>query len=209
MSEEEEETNWDEYADGWDENDDVIRYANKAFASLEQLVLPHVSSLSTSRVLDFGCGTGLLVEKLAPLCGMAVAIDASPKMIEVVNAKVRATRLNHVSTAVCNLEDQAPSSIDVLRAPFDLIVASSVCAFLESFEGMVSTLKGMLNPGGWFVQWDWLPTEDSPKFGLSKDRVRAAYATAGLELVRAEPGFELEAGDTVMRTLMGIARAPE
>ena len=82
---------WDEYATGWDINEDVREYANKAFDTFEQNVAPALSTPSKSRVLDFGCGTGLLAEKLAGRCGEIVAIDSSPKMIEVLEKKIKRT----------------------------------------------------------------------------------------------------------------------
>ena len=49
-----------------------------------------VISVNEIRVLDFGCGTGLLTEKIAPLVNEIVAIDSSPKMIEVLRKKPKA-----------------------------------------------------------------------------------------------------------------------
>ena len=46
---------WDDYADDWDTNQDVITYSEKAYDSLCQLI-----SLDGLRVLDFGCGSGVV-----------------------------------------------------------------------------------------------------------------------------------------------------
>ena len=51
---------WDAYADDWDSNPDVIRYAEAAFESLVR-----ITALDGLDILDFGCGTGLLTEKMA------------------------------------------------------------------------------------------------------------------------------------------------
>ena len=51
---------WDDYAIEWDANPSVIEYSNKAFNSLCKFV-----NLQGLSVLDFGCGTGLLAEKVA------------------------------------------------------------------------------------------------------------------------------------------------
>ena len=79
---------WDNHADDWDSNEDVRDYAQRAFDSWEQKVAPLYPSLSECRVLDFGCGTGLLTEKLATHCSQIVAIDTSEKMIEALRSKL-------------------------------------------------------------------------------------------------------------------------
>ncbi len=82
------ENEWDDFATEWDINEDVRKYSEKAFHSWQLKVAPAVLELSDNRVLDFGCGTGLLSEKLAEICGQVVAIDSSPKMIEILNNKI-------------------------------------------------------------------------------------------------------------------------
>lgn len=51
---------WDEYADGWDSNPAVIAYAYKAFHAMRNTLNP-----DGWRILDFGCGSGLLTERLS------------------------------------------------------------------------------------------------------------------------------------------------
>ena len=67
-----------------------------------------------------------------------------------------------------NEERRAGLQID----PFDIVVSSSVCAFLDDYAGTVATLTNLLKPGGSFVQWDWeLNREDSEPFGLTRAQV--------------------------------------
>ncbi len=73
---------WDEYAEGWDSNPDVIKYSQLAFDSLSS----HYD-LSGLKVLDFGCGTGLLTEKIASIAASVLAVDTSSKMIKVLMNK--------------------------------------------------------------------------------------------------------------------------
>ena len=73
---------WDDYADEWDANGDARSYANSAFASLAEHLDVQAPVWRQRRVLDFGCGTGLLTEKLSPLVAQVVAIDTSQKMID-------------------------------------------------------------------------------------------------------------------------------
>ena len=73
---------WDDYAEDWDENPQTSLYASNAFQELQREV-----QLGDMRVLDFGCGTGLLTEKLSPQVKEIVALDGSSKMIQILNQK--------------------------------------------------------------------------------------------------------------------------
>ncbi len=97
---------WDEYASDWDVNSDVQEYSEKAYALWVKKVAPAVTDLSHSRVLDFGCGTGLLTEKLADKCGQIIALDSSPSMIEVLDKKIAAFGVNNISTLVATVDIQ-------------------------------------------------------------------------------------------------------
>ena len=80
---------WDDCAPSWDEDELVREYSEKAFSSLLNKLRDPLST--ASRILDFGCGTGLLTEcilKHFPSL-QVVALDASPKMIEVVECSKR------------------------------------------------------------------------------------------------------------------------
>jgi len=52
---------WDQYAEGWDSNADIILYSNNAYDTLRKVI-----NLEGKVILDFGCGTGLLIERVAP-----------------------------------------------------------------------------------------------------------------------------------------------
>ncbi len=131
---------WDDFATGWDVNKDAREYSEKAFHSWQLKVAPAVSDLSGSRVLDFGCGTDLLAEKLAENCGPVVAIDSSPKMIEVLNNKIA---LSGVANIVAS----------------DLTVNAAIIRDHPLFanKSTLCDLSRLLKPNGWFVQWDWMP----------------------------------------------------
>jgi len=77
---------WDDFAADWDNEPDVRKYADKAFESWQRKAAPLISSMAETRVLDFGCGTGLLTEKLAPLCQHVVAVDTSVEKIRLANS---------------------------------------------------------------------------------------------------------------------------
>jgi 2-polyprenyl-3-methyl-5-hydroxy-6-metoxy-1,4-benzoquinol methylase len=189
---------WDDYADGWDINPDVIEYAQRAFDSLE-----HCIDLSNLRVLDFGCGTGLLTEKIAKQAAEVIAIDTSAKMIDVLNAK----SLNNVSALCCELSQPEINSNPRLNADFDLIVASSVCAFVPNYLQTLQDLKRLLKPGGLFIQWDW-QQNGNDDFGFTNKMMHQAFTNTGLRVKTVSPAFSLTTNGTTMTVLMGIAKNP-
>lgn len=189
---------WNEHADGWDDNSDVKIYADQAFASLVLTTDICASDWTSKRVLDFGCGTGLLAQKVAPYVGELIAVDTSERMIAVLESK-------HVPNTIAVHGDILATDhrceVD-LQLGFDLIYASSVCGFLPNYEGAVLALTRLLRPGGRFIQWDWRAS-DGDNFGLSENKIRNALQTAKLESIRVEQAFSIETDEQTLPVLVG------
>ncbi len=170
---------WDDEAATWDHNPAVRRYALAAFETTKQHLHDNHTSLSGSRVLDFGCGTGLLTAAMAGEAASVIGLDPSASMVD----QLRHKALANVTALTGVLGDHD-------LGHFDLITASSVCAFLEDYPGMVKQLVQRLLPGGWFVQFDWeLDLADAKPFGLSRSAVRLALLGAGLVEVEVRTAF--------------------
>lgn len=200
---------WNDHAESWDEKDGVQAYSEAAFASLERACRGRNIELEGARVLDFGCGTGLLSEKLSERCASIIALDSSKKMIEACRAKKARLDLHRVRPLLGNLTPDFVAESEAFEAPFDLIVCSSVCAFLDDYPGSLALLARQLRPGGLFVQWDWELDPDSEEpFGLSRDEVRAALEGAGLTDVSVDTAFRIAVGEDSMSPLMGVGISP-
>jgi len=188
---------WDEWAGTWDGNEVVVAYANKAFQGLDEVV-----DLEGIEVFDFGCGTGLLTQKISALAKTVVSLDTSPKMIEVLEAK----GLPNV-TAVCrplsgfNLADH-----NTPPTGFDLVTASSVCAFVPDYEDTVARLKGMLKPGGVLVQWDWYAESESSGPGFTTEGLKTVLEAAGFRSVSVTTAFSMPSPAGEAAVLMAVAR---
>lgn len=193
---------WDKHASSWDSNQLVHEYADNALNSLLEILQQHQFDLSGKRVMDFGCGTGLLSERLSPMVGEMVSVDSSKKMIEQLEEK----HLLNVWTLSADVDLGASGRFPVLTDNFDLILACSVCSFLDDFEGKLGVLADMLNPGGLFVHWDWLRTDDNNDFGLDVHRVKTAYTKADLSALKVDTEFEMSLGPQAMPVLMGVAQ---
>ncbi|WP_197409205.1 MULTISPECIES: class I SAM-dependent methyltransferase [Microbulbifer] len=159
---------WDSYAEGWDSNSDVISYSERAFRSLTETL-----DYKGARILDFGCGTGLLTERLSPLAGSIVALDPSRKMLAVLDAK----QLGNVDTIHSSLTRELIDQNRQLQEGFDLIVASSALAFVPNCRETVGLLAGLLNRGGHLVQWDWLKEGGGEDTGFTREDIAATSGT--------------------------------
>ncbi len=172
-------------------------------ATIAPVVEAELGGWSQLRVLDFGAGTGLLTEKLAPLCREVVALDLSPKMIQALNKKTNARAWSNVTSLAGDLDLTRPE----LPEKFDLIVASSVCGFLPDFSAELSRLSSTLRPGGLFVQWDWHAEEAGDwARGLTPEAVKSAHQSASLEVVSVGRGFMFSFDGNTMEVLQGVGR---
>ena len=188
---------WDDYAEEWDSNEDAISYSEEAFKTLSNIV-----KLDGQNILDFGCGTGLLTEKLSPFAKQIVALDSSRKMISVLNDK----KLPNVNVISNSISDSVVKENKLLKNKFDLIVASSVFGFLPEYESTLSLLKSLLVPEGILVQWDWLSPENDTEFGLSEGSINTAFKKVGLSLISLSRPFSLTNSKGTMPVVMGVAK---
>lgn len=186
---------WDDAAATWDDDPMVQTYSRAAFRSLQDVLAARGASLAGARVLDFGCGTGLLTAAIAAEAGAVIGFDISAAMLAVLDQK----GLPNVTTA--------SGDVGALGATVDLITCSSVCAFLPDYPGTIRQLAEKLAPGGLLVQWDWEldPSAEEP-YGLRREDVRAALSAAGLEEIVVDTGFREPAGEHVMAPLRGVGQ---
>ncbi|KGJ93789.1 class I SAM-dependent DNA methyltransferase [Colwellia psychrerythraea] len=187
---------WDEYAEDWDSNSDVQSYADKAYAQL----LKHCD-IDGKTILDFGCGTGVLTNRLSEKAQRVVAIDPSTKMIEVLKGK----SLPRVFTISNYLSERLINEQPELSNKFDIIVASSVCAFLPNYLEMLTLLKSLLKTNGTFIQWDWLAGNDS-SMGLSENTVQQAFKRCQFSDYQLSTPFDMNSPKGTTRVLMAIGK---
>ena len=192
---------WDDAAVGWDDDEAVRSFTAAAHTSLLAVLARADKSLDGAKVHDFGCGTGLLTERLAAVCRSIDAVDTSQAMLAVLDAKVQSRGWTHVMTR--NALPTEPES-------YDLVVCSSVCSFLDDYPATLADLAILLVPGGLFVQWDWerVDNDDDPH-GLSRDEISQALGAAGLTSTTVDTAFELAIGEMTMRPLVGTGVRPE
>ncbi len=190
---------WDDFADGWDQQPGVHEYAAAAFASLRHTATSREFRLNGARACDFGCGTGLLTEHLVGLCRTIDAVDVSPRMLEVLDRKRTTNGWDNVRLATTVPEG----------ARYDLVVCSSALAFVDDYAATVQFLAAHLDPGGLFVQWDWeFDPEDDHGIGFRRDDVTETLRASGLQEVDVATAFEVLVEGQQMAPLVGSGVTP-
>lgn len=116
------------------------------------------------RILDLGCGTGQLTEKIALAGSEVMGIDRDPEMIE----KAR-HNYPHIQFAVADARN-------FQLQPFDAVFSNAVLHWIPEPDAVIRCTKQALKPGGRFVA----------EFG-GKGNIKA-IATA-LESVLAASGY--------------------
>ncbi|OMH38192.1 class I SAM-dependent methyltransferase [Motiliproteus sp. MSK22-1] len=123
----------------------------------------------TMNIMDFGSGTGLLLERVAPYVGKITAVDISTAMNEQLDKK-RAD-LN------CDLEIlEMDLSKSFLDRKFDGIISSMTLHHVDDIRSMFSRFYAMLRDGGILALADLdledgsFHTEDTGVFHFGFDR---------------------------------------
>lgn len=147
---------FDSYASEFDEVliDDL---GYRTPGELARLVAEDDPERRFGRVLDLGCGTGLVAEALRARGRHFVGVDLSPRMI----AEARGRGVYDELVQADLVEYLAASA-----HPFDLIVAADVFVYLGDLRACLQAAAGALAPGGRFA----FSTEASEREGFTLQR---------------------------------------
>lgn len=147
------------------------------------------------RLLDLGCGTGLMAAAMADRAAEIVGVDLSPNMA----ARARASGL-YSALATGDL-------VEFLRgqpaASADLAIAADVLIYLGDLGPLFAGIRRVLEPGGLFAFSVQTPAEHDPDpapFTIGTDR-RYAHRRDYLHALASEHGFHIrhESPDWVRR----------
>lgn len=157
-------------------------------ACIADSILKAIRFDRSQHLMDFGSGTGLLLERVAPYVGRITAVDVSNAM----NRQLAAKR-DALSCAVeileIDLERAAQSAID---QRFDGIISSMTMHHIEDIGAMFRKFHSLLKDGGFVAIADLdaedgsFHTEDTGVFhhGFERSRFAEWATSAGFESVQ-------------------------
>ena len=100
----------------------------------------------TSKVLEFGCGTGSTAIAHAPYVGEITGIDFSQGMIDIAHERLAEAGVKNVTFECSDIE-----SFDSAHSQYDVILGLSVLHLIPDYEQTISKVFQMVKPGGVFV----------------------------------------------------------
>ncbi len=158
-------------------------------------------------VLDFGAGTGLVSNGIAPLVGHIHAVDISEAMLTQLAAK---EALRGRVTIPCQDLLSAPLEVKV-----DLVVSAMAMHHVEDTAGLFRALYGHLRPGGRVALAD-LDAEDGTfhapgtegvfHSGFDRDALGAKLTAAGFSDVAFTTAVEVHKDGRVWPVFLVTAR---
>ena len=164
---------------------DIYEQVNHRVENVENIagaILNSTHFEPNMNIVDFGSGTGLLLEKIAPVVASITAIDISASMNQ---------QLENKRTSIdCELEiiemDLTQSD---LNRKFNGIISSMTMHHVDDIATMFEKFHSMLNPGG-FIAISDLETEDGSfhtedtgifHFGFEQDEILDFATDAGFK----------------------------
>lgn len=98
-------------------------YTDSQMVQWVDLTIDRLTDLKPKHVLEVGCGTGLLLFRLAPLCQSYCGVDFSAASIEYVErVKRNLGSMDHIELVHCSADDYEKMG----EGPFDTIIINSV-----------------------------------------------------------------------------------
>ena len=108
-----------------------------------------VLSQRPRRVLEIGCGTGLLLFRIAPHCERYVGTDFSPAALNYIREQLQ--RPGSALPQVSLFEQNADDFTNVERGSFDAVMINSVVQYFPGVDYLMRVLRGAVEavaPGG-------------------------------------------------------------
>ena len=131
---------FDKAAATWDEKPRRVQLAKNIASAIEKAVPLH----QQMKVLEIGCGTGLISIQLAQDVGSVLATDTSAGMLEVLEDKIKVLGMQNISTMNVDLTDDD----SFLSGAFHLIVSGMTLHHITDTVTLLKRCRDLLAPDG-------------------------------------------------------------
>jgi len=145
-----------------------------------------IRTLTPRKVLEIGCGTGLLLFRLAPDCESYTGVDLTQAAVDKIEAQLRTMPLPQVSVR----QGAADELTGLTNGSFDTIIINSVIQYFPNVDYLVRVLTRameLLAPGGKIFVGDVRSLPHLPLFAAAVELAKAPPTLSRDELhARAE-----------------------
>ena len=195
---------FDAVAASWDEEPRRVTLAGEIADAI-------MSSLRLSPewdAMDFGSGTGLVTLRLAPCVRSILAVDSSRGMLDRLGAKIQATGLHNVRTAMA---EELPGLSAAEH--FHLITSAMTLHHIQDIARLLRSFRALLHPGGHLALAD-LEAEDGTfhddptgvyHHGFSREELTELLRQAGFTSISVSSITEIVKGERRFPVLLAIA----
>jgi 2-polyprenyl-3-methyl-5-hydroxy-6-metoxy-1,4-benzoquinol methylase len=156
---------YDQFADRYAES--LKQSSRETFSFNHDLVIPRllesVGALAGLRVLDAGCGEGIVARLLAARGAKVTAMDIAPRLIELARAQ------NPEQAIAFQVRDLSLPLPEYKNA-FDLVVSNLVLNDVPDYQGFISTLGSVTKPRGRMVL-----SMNNPYSALIREKVQSYF----------------------------------
>lgn len=138
-----EQTSNQAYYDAFSANYEAERAGNRLGGYhdlIDQLEAEYVERFGRDKdVLEVGCGTGLLLQRIAQFAASAQGVDISPGMLE--HARARNLAVREGNATALPFEDES----------FDVVCSFKVLAHVEQIDTALQEMARVVRPGGYIL----------------------------------------------------------
>lgn len=179
---------FDSRANSWDKDRSRLQRAHEVAEAIRARVAPGPQA----RVLEYGCGTGLLGFALQPSVGSLLLVDSAEGMLAVAREKIERAGLgDRVDTRQLDLtRDPLPAQ------RFDLIVSLLTLHHVADTAALLRAFRALLVPGGHLCIAD-LDAEDGSFHGEGFDG-HNGFEREALAALAESAGFVRPTFETVL-----------
>ena len=163
---------FDDAAADWEEKPQRVALARKVAEAIRQAI----PLARTMQVLEYGCGTGMVSRSLSPHVAKIMAVDTSPRMLEVLRRKAGEEKIGNIETLAHDLTRHPLPELN-----FDLVLSSMTLHHIPEVEPLLHRFFATLKSGGYLAVAD-LVTEDG---SFHEDNSGVAHHGINPEAVRA------------------------
>ncbi|MGJ5631993.1 amino acid adenylation domain-containing protein [Nostoc sp. CALU 1950] len=126
---------------GWNDSYTGELIPQAAMQEWRDTIVSQILELEPKRIWEIGCGTGMLLFKIAPYCQHYLGTDFSPEALQYIEQHLKQQSLNEKVTLKTSAANQFD---DIETNAYDLVIINSVIQYFPSLDYFLQVLEGAI-----------------------------------------------------------------